>query len=273
MTEKQSEYGAIHGYARLAHFVLGLLWTGLLLLVQRPRTLAERSLWRQRMCLRIAAGMGMQIDVIGRVPTTGMLVSNHLSYLDAVVLGALLPAVFVAKSEVRQWPLVGWLTAGGGTIYLKRENVRAAAEVNRLLAAAMAENLPTVIFPEGTTTGATDPLPFHPALFEPASRSQAPVWPAALAYTIDGSKEGVPEFVCYWGEMTFATHLVRLMRQRNLRAVVRIADEPVYAAKRNEVAARSHEAVSWMLQHGLEVPLRADARTVETQQATPAQAF
>jgi 1-acyl-sn-glycerol-3-phosphate acyltransferase len=247
VTRSHNEYGRIRGYVRLIGFVLRLLWVGLQFVLSQPRTLAERSLWRQRMCKLIAGGMGLEIDVIGCIPTSGMLVSNHLSYLDAVVLGALTPAVFVAKSEVRQWPLIGWLTACGGTIYLKRESTRAAAEVNRKLSLAISDGLPVVLFPEGTTTGATEPLPFHPAMFEPALRSGVPVWPAALSYTIDGSNKGVAERVCYWGDMTFMPHLVGLMRLRNLRASVSISNEPVPASSRAEAAAMSHQAVTSML--------------------------
>ncbi len=269
MNENNNEYGRLRGYARLIKFFLVLLWTGVLLLVVRPRTLAQRSFWRQRMCLRIAACMGMHIDVMGRVPATGMIVCNHLSYLDAVVLGAVWPAVFVAKSEVRKWPLVGWLTAGGGTVYLQRENVRAAVEVNRALASALQQQLPIVVFPEGTTTGATDPLPFHPALFDPALRSGASVWPAALAYTINGRSERVADRVCYWGDMTFLPHLVGLMRQRNIRAVLRVADAPVVAAARNQAAAMAHDAVQTMLHDGFDLPLRVAAeRSIVAQQTT-----
>jgi 1-acyl-sn-glycerol-3-phosphate acyltransferase len=272
VTEQNKEYGRVHGYARLALFGLVLLWVGLKMLVQRPRTLADRSLWRQRMCLLIARCIGLEIDVIGRVPATGMVVSNHLSYLDAVVLGALWPAVFVAKAEVRTWPLVGWLTAKGGTIYLQRENVRAAAEVNRSLAVAIKEDLPVVVFPEGTTTGATDPLPFHPALFDPALRSDIPVWPTALAYTINGGSEGVAEDVCYWGDMTFMPHIVRLMRVPNLRAVVRVSDDPVFADTRAAAASMSHSVVASMLHEGLERPLHvAAARPVGGHKTSPMQ--
>jgi 1-acyl-sn-glycerol-3-phosphate acyltransferase len=271
VTEGDNEYGHLRGYVRLVGFVLRLLWTGVRLLVLRPQTLMERGLWKQQMCLLIARGMGLTIDVTGRVPATGMIVSNHLSYLDAVVLGALTPAVFVAKQEVRSWPLVGWLTAGGGTIYLKRENVRAAVDVNRKLASAIEQNVPIVIFPEGTTTGATDPLPFHPALFEPAQRSGAAVWPASLVYTINSGSEGVAEKVCYWGDMTFMPHLLLLMRQRNLGATVCVADEPVFAPTRNELAVKSHTAVTEMFREGARVPLRVAARSVEGQQATSLQ--
>jgi 1-acyl-sn-glycerol-3-phosphate acyltransferase len=265
-------YGHIHGYARLVLFVLVLLWAGLEMLVLQPRTLAERSVWRQRMCRLIARAMGLRIDVIGRVPVAGMIVSNHVSYLDAVVLGALIPGVFVAKAEVRQWPLAGWLTARGGTIYLKRESARAVTEVNRNLSAAMADGLPVVIFPEGTTTGAADPLPFHPALFEPAVGRNAAVWPVALAYTVDGSNERVADEVCYWGSMTFLPHLVRLMRLRNLHATVCIADEPVVATTRHELAISSREVVVAMLHDGLVKPLQVPAvRRVDHHEAATAQ--
>ncbi len=273
MTRQDNEYGCIRGFVRLLGFILRLLWTGARLLVFRPQTLMERGLWKQQMCLLIARGMGLQIEVTGRVPATGMLVSNHLSYVDAVVLGALTPAVFVAKQEVRSWPLVGWLTAGGGTIYLKRENVRAAVEVNRRLASAITQDVPIVIFPEGTTTGATDPLPFHPALFEPAQRAGIAVWPTALEYTINGGKDGVAHKVCYWGDMTFVPHLMLLMRQRNLAAMVRVADEPVYAATRNEAAEKSHAVVAEMLHEGLGRASVAAVRAVNVHQTAPLQAL
>ena len=210
-----------------------------------PRANALRMQQTSRRLLRVGR---IPVTVQGTLPTGGLIVSNHLGYLDILVIGSLVPAVFVSKEEVRGWPMIGTLTASAGTIYLKRESIRAAAEVNRAVAQTFKDGLPVVFFPEGTTTGGTELLPFQPALFDSAVKSHQRIQPVALRYTLNGGDEGVRNHVCYWGDIVFGKHLLRLLRLKGIAAHVRVADAPVEAKSRGEAAEKSHEVVAGLLQ-------------------------
>ena len=117
-----------------------------------------------------------------------MLVSNHVSWLDIFALNSAIPMRFVAKSEIRRWPLIGWLSAKTGTLFIERGRRSDTARVNRLIAEAMLEGDVVAVFPEGTTSDGTQILRFHSSLLQPALIADAVVQPVALRFTHgDGS--------------------------------------------------------------------------------------
>jgi 1-acyl-sn-glycerol-3-phosphate acyltransferase len=210
--------------------------------IVRPRTLAERGAWRGLWAGRILRSLGIAMVVEGRPPTSGLVVANHMSYVDVLTLGSVLPAIFVSKSEVSGWPLVGPLITRGGTVFLERGRARAAAEVNRAVAQTLAEAVPVVIFPEGTTTAGDGVLPFHAALFESAVRQGVAIWPASVSYRFaDG--ENAARTVAYIDDDTLMPHLFRLAGRNNLVAHVRFAAEPILAVDRATAALAARAAV------------------------------
>ncbi len=117
-----------------------------------------------------------------------MLVSNHVSWLDIFALNSAIPMRFVAKSEIRRWPFIGWLSAKTGTLFIERGRRSDTARVNRLIAEAMLEGDVVAVFPEGTTSDGTQILRFHSSLLQPALIADAVVQPVALRFTHgDGS--------------------------------------------------------------------------------------
>ncbi len=117
-----------------------------------------------------------------------MLVSNHVSWLDIFALNSAIPMRFVAKSEIRRWPFIGWLSAKTGTLFIERGRRSDTARVNRLIAEAMLEGDVVAVFPEGTTSDGTQILRFHSSLMQPALIADAVVQPVALRFTHgDGS--------------------------------------------------------------------------------------
>lgn len=117
-----------------------------------------------------------------------MLVSNHVSWLDIFALNSAIPMRFVAKSEIRRWPFIGWLSAKTGTLFIERARRSDTARINRLIAEAMLEGDVVAVFPEGTTTNGTHILRFHSSLLQPALIADAVVQPVALRFTHgDGS--------------------------------------------------------------------------------------
>ncbi|MBI4809734.1 MAG: 1-acyl-sn-glycerol-3-phosphate acyltransferase [Nitrosomonadales bacterium] len=112
----------------------------------------------------------------------GLIVTNHISWLDVFVLNAIVPMRFVAKSEVRRWPAIGWLCARAQTLFIERGKARAAARMNVQLVGLLQRGECLAIFPEGTTTDGSRVAHFHSSLLQPAIDAQAQVHPVAIRY-------------------------------------------------------------------------------------------
>jgi 1-acyl-sn-glycerol-3-phosphate acyltransferase len=160
---------------------------GLLLAVVYPwlgRRLRRRILgtWSAQLLdilairLRVASHAGLH-----RLPH-GLVVTNHISWLDVFVLNAVAPMRFVAKSEVRRWPVVGWLSMRAGTLFIERGKARAAARINLHLVELLEQGECMAVFPEGTTTDGRGVAHFHSSLLQPAIDAGAPVHPVAIRY-------------------------------------------------------------------------------------------
>lgn len=207
--------------------------------------LGERARWLQRSSRRALRVFAVETAVYGPRPETGLLVSNHLSYLDILVLSSLVPAVFVAKSEIRNWPVFGWFGRLAGTLFLERARRSDVGRMSAELRAILAGGQLVVLFPEGTSWNGRELLPFKSSLLDPIVGSPQPLSIAAIGYTLaDGCVEND---VCYWGDMTFLPHLLRLMSRRQVLAQVRFASIGERAADRKELARQLHAAVSELL--------------------------
>jgi len=134
--------------------------------------------------------LGVRVRVQGEMSPVRplMIVGNHVSWLDIFVLNAVTPVRFVAKSEIRRWPAIGWLSARTGTLFIERGRRRDAARVGGLIAEAMRNGDVVAVFPEGTTTDGSQVLRFHSSLLQPALAAEAGVQPVALRFErSDGS--------------------------------------------------------------------------------------
>lgn len=201
----------------------------------------RRAEWVQRISQRLARVFELRIVVAGRRESTPMLVANHLGYLDILVLGAVTPLAFVAKAEVRHWPLLGWLTHIAGTIFLQRDRPRDTVQARQQIEECARQAIPVVVFPEGTSSDGTTILPFRSALLEPAAQMGWPVQAAHLVYAVPGDAAG--STVCWWGRMTLAPHLWRLLGQPVIYATVRFGP-CASAMDRKELAACLHTTVT-----------------------------
>jgi lyso-ornithine lipid O-acyltransferase len=183
-----------------------------------------------RWCRRIVRALGVECRVEGRLPTGGAVVSNHLSYLDILLYASVQPFVMVAKSEVQGWPLLGWLTAQAGTVYVTRGGGPSTYPgVNAAMAEAYRSGLPVLFFPEGTTTdGASGVLSFRRGLFHSVLNNGVPLRTAALRYSLSSEGNGgatVGQDICWWGDMFLGPHLFRLLGLQGVRAMIRFGDE------------------------------------------------
>jgi len=172
----------------------------------------RRAWWLHCLCRVLTRIVGLRLRSRGVVARSGLIVGNHLSYLDIVAYSALAPCVFVAKQDVRGWPVFGWFARLAGTVFVDRERRSAVAEVGSEIAEALRAGIPVVLFAEGTSSDGRQVLPFRSSLLEPATRSRELLTPAAISYDLaDGS---AAEEVCYWGEMTLLPHLLDLFAKR-----------------------------------------------------------
>ena len=194
-------------------FSIGLYAVGKLLGLR-----AMRSFWMQRWgrgCLRAIGG---DLRVIGTPPQAPyLLVCNHLSYVDILVLAAALPRThFVSKAEVRDWPVLGPMAALGETLFLRRERHRDLPETVAQIRGWLERGEGVVFFPEGTSSGGSDLLPFRASLFAAVARLDIGVSCASLRYLGRPQDPAPSESVCWWRDMEFGSHARALLRLRGL---------------------------------------------------------
>ncbi len=165
--------------------------------------------------------LGVQLVVRGTPPERGpmLLVANHLSWLDILVMDAAHPARFVSKSDVKHWPVLGALITGAGTLYIERESRRDAMRVVHQMAAALQAHDTVAVFPEGTTGDGRELLPFHANLIQAAISAHAPVMPVALDFVdaTSGQRSDAPLFV---GDTTLLQSFWSTLRAVGVQAVV-----------------------------------------------------
>jgi 1-acyl-sn-glycerol-3-phosphate acyltransferase len=200
-----------------------------------------RAKWLQRSSRRVLRILQVETHFAGRIPSSGLLVCNHLSYLDVLVLAALTPSLYVAKSEVKHWPVFGRFARLAGTIFVNRGKPSRAAEAADEIAVALRDGALVVLFPEGTSSGGETVLPFKSSLLEPATRQAHALAAGLIAYELtDGD---VSEEVCYWKDMTLVRHLINLLSKRAIRASVGFTELRQGSTNRKELARQLHSEV------------------------------
>jgi 1-acyl-sn-glycerol-3-phosphate acyltransferase len=200
-----------------------------------------RAAWLSRSSRRHLKIFGYSATVTGEIPRRGLLISNHLSYLDILAISATTPAVFVSKAEVRRWPLFGWFAAISGTVFVNRERRTQVGEVNREIEAALDCGALVVIFPEGTSSNGETVLPFRTSLLEPAARGGHDIAVSWLHYELEDGDAA--QEVCYWGDHSFFPHVVNMLGKKSIRATLRFAKFQRTTDDRKELARQLHAAV------------------------------
>ena len=181
----------------------------------------EREARVQRWALHMLRVLGIRLVVRGTPPAHGpvLLVANHISWLDILVLHAARHCRFVSKAQVRHWPLIGTLSTGAGTLYIERESRRDAMRVVHHMAEALRAGDVLAVFPEGTTSDGRTLLPFHANLIQAAVSAGAPVQPVALSF-IDRATGQPSLSPCYVGDDTLLSSLWRTVAGAPVDAVV-----------------------------------------------------
>lgn len=233
------------GTALVGTLFLWLVWLcGLPFAALARRTGAWRNLavhWWGRF---VVAALRVRVERRGTPPRGGfLLVANHLGYLDIPVIASQVPVIFVSKAEVADWPVIGWIARSVGVVFLERERKRDLPRVAERIAAELSHGNGVVLFPEGTSSRGAEVLAFRPSLLDPAARAGLPVSYAALSYRTPEGSPPASEAVCWWGDMTFGGHALRLLGLPWIEAEVAFGDAPVVDTDRKSLAQRLWQAV------------------------------
>jgi len=222
-------------------------YASLELIVKRPATRQQRAEWLHQFCTRVLRGMGVAVRLHGTFPERGVVIANHLGYLDVIAFAALHRCIFVAKSEIREWPFMGWLTSMAGTVYVERGRGGSAARAKTGTQAAADAGLPLVFFPEGTTSLGETVLKFHTGLLMQAIEADQPITAAHIRYRL--TEENGPDVsladVCFWDETPLVVHVFRLLAVRGIEVEVRFGESPIAfsaSAEHRKIAAEEARA-------------------------------
>jgi 1-acyl-sn-glycerol-3-phosphate acyltransferase len=214
--------------------------------------------WRravERGAARLLGAVAVDVQVRGARPLLAgpvLMVANHVSWIDVQALGAVAGTRFVAKSEVRDWPVVGTMAARFGTLFIRRRSLRDAARIKNVLAKLLVTGERIAVFPEGTTTDGSRVGPFYAALLQAAVDAAIPVQPVAIRYV---EHDGAPSLAAaFVDDMTFGDSLVRVLARPRLVAELTFGP-PIWAADktRRELAGRCRGFITDAL--GLEEPM------------------
>jgi 1-acyl-sn-glycerol-3-phosphate acyltransferase len=216
-TPAQTKSDAVRLNARAMLRIAGLV---LLFVVVAPlhiaaKALLGRTLWPSRFLRAAAWIIGVRTTVIGRRPSAHtLLVANHTSWLDILIIGGVLRSAFVSKEELGH-PFIHWLADQNATVYVRRSDRKGARDQAAAVATALERDKPVTIFPEGTTGPGTHLLPFRSTLLEAASLAAKDVCvrPVAVDYGAARAEVG-------WFDEAGGDNVKRLLGRRGTLPVL-----------------------------------------------------
>jgi 1-acyl-sn-glycerol-3-phosphate acyltransferase len=193
--------------------------------------------------------IGVKLETQGPPPQPPFfLVSNHLSYLDILVIASQARCVFVAKADVAGWPIFGTLCRAADTMFIDRGNKRDIPRVIEQIRGVLSGGRGVVVFPEGSSTKGEGVQRFKPSLLESAASARLPVAYATISYRTPAHATPAHLSVCWWGEMTFGSHLLDMLGLPEIRATLSFGDERILESDRKALAERLQCAVARQFQ-------------------------
>jgi len=240
-------------YLRAFAFILAM--AAAFVFVVPLQALARRRNWAAQhgiqtgFCRVVCAIIGIKVTPSGALPGPGprFIVANHVSWTDIIALASLYPFVFLAKSEVARWPVLGFLARLQGTVFVRRGERKEIPRVNAALGDVLRDGRDLVVFAEGTSSDGAKVLRFHATHFDAIQNydGAATIAPAAILYT-DGER---PIDVGWYGDMTFLPHLWTLMKRGGARCHVFFGEAVSTRGKdRKMLAAETEQQVRNMLE-------------------------
>ena len=191
----------------------------------------------------LLAILNVTLVLKGGQPALGLVVANHVSWLDILVMNASHPVRFLSKSDVKAWPLLGRLIEGSGTLFIERSKRRDALRVVQTITRYLRDGHRIAVFPEGTTNDGINVLPFHGNLIQAALDAPCPVTPVGIRYldAVSGTRSMAPTYV---DDDTLLSSVWRTLRQGRLLAEVSVGDPQLVVERdRRQWAHDLREAV------------------------------
>ena len=209
---------------------------------------SRRRRWREAMftgwARRTLWILGVKLQVIGSPPPPpAILVSNHLGYLDIIVLAACSPSRFLSKIEVASWPVIGRIVRSVDTLFIDRTNYRDLDRISDEIADVYAQGESVTFFPEGTSHNGQEVLPLRSPLLKMPAQKGLSVAPVGITYSTDSLDYPAYRDVCWWDNVNFFFHLYRCCAIQAIYAQVNFQHPPVQAANRKIFAINLHAAI------------------------------
>jgi 1-acyl-sn-glycerol-3-phosphate acyltransferase len=219
-------------------------------LIRRPKTRAARAAWLSEIGNRLLRAQDISFTTIGTIPSSGAVISNHLSYVDILVHSSMRPCVFVSKVEMRSTPVLGWVSMMAGTVYVARGAGGSAAKAAEGMAKGFRDGLPVVFFPEGTTGVGDEPvMPMRSGLLAQSIAAEVPVIAGFIHYELtayDLARGKSTRNDVHWGEQTLWQHIWNFADLHGVHATIYFAPEPIrfspQAVANRKVAAEEARA-------------------------------
>ncbi|MEA3640459.1 MAG: 1-acyl-sn-glycerol-3-phosphate acyltransferase [Lamprobacter sp.] len=196
--------------------------------------------------------LGLRIRVEGQQAKSALIVANHISWLDIAVLGSLGPIGFLSKAEVRRWPLIGWMAAQVGTLFIARGGNQTADLIQRI-EQRLREQRPVVIFAEGTTSDGRQLRGFYPRLLAAGQQPGIDVQPVAIRYGTNTEPDLIAPFI---DDDALIPSVWRVLRRTTTEASVHFLTPIVSAGMdRRKLTTQCEQQIA----EALEVPIVARA--------------
>jgi 1-acyl-sn-glycerol-3-phosphate acyltransferase len=222
-------------------YIIGLIPVKIL----RLRYEKWRNLYMHTWAYGVAKIFNLHIEVKGVPPEPPFfIVSNHLSYLDIIPLYLNLKCTFVAKKEVRSWPVLGPMVKSVGVIFVDRNRRKDVTRVNELVSNVLNKDQGLILFPEGTSSAGSTVLPFHSSLLKLPAASGLPVHTVSLYYETAEGDSPAQESVCFYGAReSFVDHVLKLSKTTKVTCRMRFGATPVKSDDRKVLALKLREEV------------------------------
>ncbi len=200
------------------------LWISVLRLPNRWKIISRLS---RTFILLLRTILDIKVTVVGdegQLERGGyVIISNHVSYVDGIILGSLFPVLFVSKKEVKSWPIVGQWTTLCGTIFINRQRKELVPSLIAEISGKLTQEANVLLFPEGTSTNGERMLPFQTAPLAAPLRKRAIIAPVTLTYkSIEEKPVSVSnrDLIYWYGDMNFVNHFWKLLSLRGIEAMV-----------------------------------------------------
>lgn len=193
----------------MLHTLLGVLLAALVLPILKHNAKPRLIRW---WCKHLLACFNIKVVTFGNLPdeTTQrtMFVANHISWADIHAINSLIPVRFIAKMEIKNWPIFGYLVKKSGTLFINRTLRKDAARIVHMTAEALTHHENVCFFPEGTTTEGAHVLPFKSSIVQAAITAQATMWPIAIYYPTQNKQPNIT--MAYAGDTSMITSMLNI---------------------------------------------------------------